>query len=189
MEVEIKLPVSDLQSILSTIRSIGFAETGPRSLETNILFDDAAGSLMDSRRLLRLREYSGKTILTFKGPPVPGKHKQREERETTVGSAEDFRAILEGLGYEPTFRYEKFRTVFRREYEAGELVVDETPAGPFLELEGDPEWIDRVAAELGYAPNDYLTVSYATIACEYFERLGLPFADFVFANATGEKRD
>jgi adenylate cyclase class 2 len=54
-----------------------------------------------------------------------------------------------GLRYEPSFRYEKYRTEFAREGEAGVAVLGETPIGNFIELEGPGRWIDTTAREPG----------------------------------------
>jgi adenylate cyclase class 2 len=91
----------------------------------------------------------------------------RQETEVTVSSPEQAERILEGLGFRPWFRYEKFRTTYRLK-ELPELVIDldETPIGAFLELEGPPEAIDRAAGRLGYGPRAYLRESYY----ELFER-------------------
>ena len=42
-------------------------------------------------------------------------------------------------------------------------MVDETPIGDFLEIEGDADGIHRAAAALGFAPADYVTDSYVTL--------------------------
>ena len=55
------------------------------------------------------------------------------------------------------------RIMFRPENEPGIVTIDETVIGIFLELEGAAEWVDRTAAQLGYSPDDYLTVSYASL--------------------------
>jgi adenylate cyclase class 2 len=39
-------------------------------------------------------------------------------------------------------------------------MLDETPIGNFLEIEGDPAGIDAAAARLGFARSDYITDSY-----------------------------
>jgi adenylate cyclase class IV len=56
---------------------------------------------------------------------------------------------LELLGFRPGFRYEKYRASFRLPNLHVDL--DETPAGNFLELEGSPKAIERVAHALGYS--------------------------------------
>ena len=56
-------------------------------------------------------------------------------------------AILRGLGYSPSFRYEKFRAEWAGG--KGQVVVDETPIGNFCEIEGPSRWIDATAKKLG----------------------------------------
>jgi adenylate cyclase class 2 len=84
--------------------------------------------------------------------------KSREERETTVGDADELLAILLRLGFEPRFRYQKHRETWT--HRGQEIEVDETPIGAFLEIEGDEAGIHAVAAELGFAPSDYVAESY-----------------------------
>ena len=43
------------------------------------------------------------------------------------------------------------------------MVVDETPIGDFLEVEGEAEGIHRVAAELGFSRSEYVTDSYVAL--------------------------
>jgi adenylate cyclase, class 2 len=70
-------------------------------------------------------------------------------------------AVLRGLGFRPSFRYQKYRETWSH---AGlEIVVDETPIGVFLELEGEPETIHRVAEALGYGQDDYVLDSYVSL--------------------------
>jgi adenylate cyclase class 2 len=58
--------------------------------------------------------------------------------------------------------------------------VDETPLGTFAELEGKPEWIDRVAGQLGVAPEEQLTVSYGRLFDQWRERTGSTAQDLTF---------
>jgi adenylate cyclase class 2 len=180
LEVEVKLPVEDLTAVLARIRAAGYQEIESRSFEANVLYDTEAQELRGKQQALRIREYRGEAILTFKGKPLPGKHKQREELETMVGDARVLATLLERLGYQPIFRYEKFRSVFGKADEAGVITVDETPLGAYLELEGNAAWIDATALELGYGPGDYVTASYATIYLEHCRRNGIAPTHFVF---------
>ena len=45
-------------------------------------------------------------------------------------------------------------------------MIDETPIGTFLEIEGDAAGITAAAEALGFAPADYLTGSYAALFAE-----------------------
>jgi adenylate cyclase class 2 len=75
--------------------------------------------------------------------------------------------ILAGLGYQPTFRYEKYRTTYSLDGQPGLITLDETPIGTFLELEGTAGWIDATALQLGYTQADYMTESYASLYRKY----------------------
>jgi adenylate cyclase class 2 len=68
-------------------------------------------------------------------------------------------AILRALGFEPTFRYEKYRAEWKDA--TGRVMLDKTPIGNFGEIEGPPRWIDRTAHALGIAPSNYITDTYA----------------------------
>jgi adenylate cyclase class 2 len=87
--------------------------------------------------------------------------------------------ILRALQFEPTFRYEKFRS----EWEAGpgHVVIDETPIGNFAEIEGPGEWIDTVARDLGIRRQDYITETYAGLFSDWKRRTKNPAAEMTFA--------
>ena len=178
-ETEIKLEVQDSAALRRLLRAAGFRVSRARVFETNTLFDTPGLRLRTSGSLLRVREVKGPAKLTFKGPAVTERFKSREELEVEASDARTLRAILERVGFEPAFRYEKYRTEFRRG-PGGVLTLDETPIGVFLELEGSPAWIDRTARRLGFSPADYLTASYWRLYKDWCDRQGCPVADMVF---------
>jgi adenylate cyclase class 2 len=182
-EVEIKIRLALPAVVTVHLDRMGFAVTKPRIFEANTIYDRSDDGLRASGRLLRLREVGDSTVLTFKGPASRGKHKSREELETTLGDARTAALILDRLGFSATFRYEKFRTEYEREGEHGVVTVDETPVGWFLELEGEPEWIDRTAAALGYAEADYVTDSYGSLYLQHCESTGIQPGNMVFSEA------
>ena len=69
--------------------------------------------------------------------------------------------ILRSLGYEPAFRYEKFRAEWSDGL--GHVVVDETPIGSYGEIEGPARWIDRTAELIGIDRTSYITQSYVEL--------------------------
>jgi adenylate cyclase, class 2 len=178
-ETEIKLPVASADEALRKLNAAGFQVSKPRALEKNTAYDTPQAELRRSSRLLRLREFGQDYTVTYKGPPTVDKHKSREEIETEVSSPEALRAIFERLGYAPSFRYEKFRTEFNSA-EQGTATLDETPIGVYMELEGEPEWIDRMARKLGYEEKDYITASYARLFQDWRERTGSAARDMLF---------
>lgn len=161
-ETEIKLRVRD-QAIASQIEALGYQIQTPRQLEADQLYDSPEGALRGSDQVLRLRTRGTRSTLTYKGPALRASHKSREEIELDVSDGEGLALILARLGYQPSFRYEKYRTTFVAPSESGIITIDETPAGDFLELEGPVEWIDTTALKLGYYSVEYITESYASL--------------------------
>jgi adenylate cyclase, class 2 len=186
-EIEIKLRVADAAQARALLRRAGFRISRRRVFESNAVFDAPGLDLRREGRLLRLRQVGRDVVLTFKGPPSAGKYKSREELETRLEGAEGVRAILERLGYRITFLYEKYRTEYRDAAREGLATVDETPIGNFLELEGPPEWIDRIAGVLGFTEADYITFSYASLYWSWCEQQGIAPTHMIFpgsANST-----
>ena len=181
-ETEIKISIGDVKQAADLLASKGFAVVVPRVFERNTVFDTRDAALRASRCVLRIRT-AGQCVLTFKGAPENGRHKCREEVETQISDAENAARILNHLGFHERFRYEKYRTELVRPGDAGIVTIDETPIGNFLEIEGDPQWIDATAAELGFTPAQYVTASYGSLYRKHCEDHGQKPSDMVF-NAT-----
>jgi len=162
VETEIKLRVASSADARRALRRLGARRLRPRLFEDNLLLDDADRSLAASGRVLRLRRSGAQAWLTFKGAGrVRGRVKQREERETLVADPDALEAALAGLGFEPTFRYQKWRETWG--WRDAEIVIDETPIGTYLEIEGPTATIHRTAEKLGYRRGDYLAESYVAL--------------------------
>lgn len=168
-ETEIKLEVRNPRALRRRLRELGFRAIQARHLESNALFDFPDLRLWKARCLVRLRLADKQWTLTFKGAPLRSpRYKIRKEIDIGIENGALLREVLETLGLREAFRYDKYRTVYAREArgttgEAPSLVYDETPMGNYLELEGPPRWIDQVASQLGYRPEDYITASYASL--------------------------
>ncbi len=197
-EIEIKLRVTDIRSTIHELTAIGAISKG-RVFEQNTLYDTPQSDLRQRARLLRIRTETPavrvtkipsapqRIVMTAKAPldkPArtrkKSRYKERAEREVVVTDARLRRSDtpLRALGFVPKFRYEKFRTSFR----LGNLHLglDETPAGDFLELEGPPESIDRVAGALGYLPSTYIRVTYWDVYAADCRRRGLTPNNMLF---------
>jgi adenylate cyclase class 2 len=64
--------------------------------------------------------------------------------------------------------------------------VDETPIGCYVELEGDPQAIDRAAADLGFSPDRYVTATYRDLAEEHAAKSGRDVEGILVFAPTGE---
>jgi adenylate cyclase class 2 len=179
-ETEVKIRVADPNIVLERLAAAGFEVSKPRVFEANTIYDEPGRTLKARGCLLRIREVDSRGILTFKGPAERGKHKSREELETGFDDPAIGARILERLGYQRAFRYEKYRTEFHRTGENGVVTLDETPIGWFVELEGTPDWIDRTAVALKWSEADYLTVSYGSLYLEHCRNSNLEPSDMQF---------
>ncbi|HWG58507.1 MAG TPA: class IV adenylate cyclase [Candidatus Acidoferrales bacterium] len=166
-ETEIKLRVRDLAEAIGRIRAIG-ARGGESVFEENTLYDTPGSDLRRGGCLLRLRTErkaagrAARGVLTAKmpvaGDPAAKRYKRKAEREAILREPARWPGALRSLGFRAGFRYQKYRTAFR--LGGVHLDLDETPVGNFLELEGPPRAIDRVARRLGYRPKDYIRENY-----------------------------
>lgn len=182
-ETEIKLRLENLSQVQKKLQSAGYRVSQEREFEANTLYDTEDRRLFQSGMLLRLRESGGRSILTWKGPEIPGPHKSRPERETSVGSVETFGYILDQLGFKPVFRYEKFRTELKNATPEATVTLDETPIGSFVELEGPASWIDEAARNLGFGPAEYIKESYSTLYRRWCENIGVQPLNMVFSSS------
>jgi adenylate cyclase class 2 len=185
VETEVKIRVGDRASILDRLHSAGLQISVARQFESNTLYDTQDRALRRTGMLLRIRQVGGECKLTWKGPGEPGRHKSRPELETGAESCETLHSIFVKLGFAPSFRYEKYRTEFAGADESGVVTFDETPIGDFLEIEGPSEWIDGMAARLGFAESNYILDSYAKLYKADCERRGVQPEDMVFASHSG----
>jgi adenylate cyclase, class 2 len=184
-EVEIKFQVDDPHGLTRRLRAAGFRQITPRTHEMNTLYDLPGQPLRRRGELLRLRRYGKEWLLTHKAKGTAGRHKTREETETRISDGAKMDAILRALGFEPSFRYEKFRAEW--DDGKGHVVVDQTPIGNFGEIEGRARWIDATARRLGIRRSDYITQNYAGLFQQWKQRTGSAAKEMTF-KAVRQKR-
>jgi adenylate cyclase class 2 len=172
-EIEVKLSVSAVAEGRRLLRAAGFRVSKRRVFETNTLFDTSRQALRRAGQVLRVRQAGRLGTLTYKGPAAAGKYKDREELEVETSDPSRLAEMLARLDFRPVFRYEKYRTEYRRDGDAGLATLDETPVGVYLELEGATAWIDRNARRLGFREAAYITASYYALYAEHCRKHGV----------------
>jgi adenylate cyclase class 2 len=189
-EIELKLPISDLQALQSRLAQLGFHLDTPRTFEQNTLYDTPARDLRAQRQILRIRQYGPLCTVTHKRRPSDlepvdtTRYKIRIETETVVAEASALADIFQQLGYLPVFQYDKYRTEWSQAIDSGataHLVIDETPIGNYAELEGPTAWIDQTLIVLNIDPATCLTDSYGKLFLDWKERTGSPAENLTFA--------
>ena len=146
-EIETKFYLSNLHVMEKKLRKAGARLSKERVFEINLRFDTPAGDLTRQQQVLRLRQDS-RVRMTYKGPAEAGAAAAvRREIEFELSSFEAGRHLLEALGYQVNFIYEKFRTTYL--FENVEIVLDEMPYGNFCEIEGpDTQTLQKIAEKL-----------------------------------------
>jgi predicted adenylyl cyclase CyaB len=184
IETEVKFRIADAAEFSETLRRAG-AKLLVTGLERNIKYD-RNGELAKKKELLRLRSYADGADITHKRRPPsgPAGFKTREETVVMIESFEEGRKLLERLGYEKVWIYEKKRAVW--ELGPVEVMVDEMPLiGCFIEIEGEPGEIRKAAGKLGLDMKDASTTTYGQEYESFRKEKGLPRADLVFRKGKG----
>lgn len=183
LEIETKFVIRDPDSLRDRLIALGARMLG-RHLESNIRFDTAEHALTAKKQVLRLRhlEEAGETssVLTVKTPHDDGNPTLaiRREVEMVVNDGEAAVAMLDILGFRPYWRYEKRRESYV--YKDVEIVIDELPIGWFAEMEGKPEAIIEVCAEIDLNISQGLKLSYSEIFDHVCSELDLKTPDLTF---------
>ena len=182
IESELKIPVTDLDQVRAFLQRAQAIEVQKMAREINLLLDTDDGRLRNAGSLLRLRRHGNRNLLTLKGPvSYRGAIKMREEHETELSDLPRMIEIFERLGFSVFMRYEKDREEWLMEEFS--VVLDHTPMGDFVEVEGPPEQLERAARLLGFDAAAAVRGSYVSLWLEYRElhpELDLP-TDMVFA--------
>lgn len=183
VEIEVKFYLSEIDAIRNRILAIGATFLG-RHFETNTCFENANRSFRAQDILLRLRK-DNKNRLTFKAPPA--KHdrdfKVYREMEVQVDDFDTCQRILESLGFQPEQTYEKWRETFV--LEDTKLLLDTTPCGSFLEIEGPKSHIMELANRLGLKWHERILLNYLAIFDIVRRQEKLSFHDMTFDNFSG----
>ncbi len=161
LETEVKV-AGQPDELRRRLRDAQARHVAPRVLQDDAIYDTPEGRLHSAGCMLRLRRAGPRSKLTFKGPIEPDERfKSRQEHETELDDADAMASILAALGYGIAMRYQKVRERF--EIAGATVVLDETPIGWFLELEGLPEQILVAAEHLRVADAAFESRSYRTL--------------------------
>jgi adenylate cyclase class 2 len=180
VETEVKFYIKEVPPMRKRILALGAVSQG-RHFETNLCFDNETNDFKKRGTLLRLRKDT-KARLTFKAPSRdedPG-FKTYQEIEIEVESFDRCQAILEALGFHPAQAYEKWRETFL--LRETHILMDTTPYGVFIEIEGEKPEIRTIAGQLGMAWKERILLNYLAMFEMIRRGERFPFKDMTFAN-------
>jgi adenylate cyclase class IV len=174
-ELELKARVEDPAALERLLLRAG-AELAFRGPMVDRRYD-RGGVLGGRDEILRLRIYQPPTgpaagVLSWKGPvSVRNGYKHREERETRVPDPDEALAILERLGYDVVMRIDRTITEYR--LSGATVRIERYPAMDVLvEVEGEPDAIERAVAATGLARDRFLPEALPYFVAEYEARTG-----------------
>jgi adenylate cyclase class 2 len=162
-EIEAKFIVSDLDTIRRRLQNLGGRVVTPKHSELNLYFDTPDRKLLSGKQVLRIRT-DAEVRLTYKRQEEA--FEDRTEIELTLDDAVEARALLEALGFDLVFTYEKRREAFGLTDVL--VTLDELPFGHFVEVEGESlDDIRNASAGLGLDWQKRVQISYMAL----FDRL------------------
>jgi adenylate cyclase class 2 len=180
VEIEAKFYLPRLDDIRETIEALDGRLLTARVLERNLRFDTANRALSSNHSLLRLRQ-DRSSLLTFKHAVSI---EERTEIEVGVEDFDTTRALLEMLGYEVFFIYEKYRETYA--LGSCSIMLDELPFGHFIEIEGESlDAVKSTAARLDLPWKNRVKMNYLSLFHSLKQKLKLHFRDATFDNFSG----
>lgn len=178
IEVEVKLPVSELDMVKAEILKMGFKEAAFIQ-ERDTYFDNAGGDIRANDEALRVREtkdyLTGKirAQMNFKGRKLDDRTMTRQELETGVENGEVCRKILQAAGFIPAAPEVVKERVMLQKDNVTACLDSVHGLGEFLELEilvpGEAEkdaalgQIEAILNRLGYQISDTVRTSYLSM--------------------------
>ncbi len=179
-ETEAKFYIEHPDALQKRIESLGATVSEPRVLETNLRFDTPDRDLRHLGYVLRLRQ-DKRARMTFKdGEQAQGGAFNRRELEFTVSDFDTAKELLQALGYEVSFTYEKYRTTYK--LDGAEIMLDEMPYGNFVEIEGPEDAIRAAAEKLQLKWDTAIQDSYSLLFEKLRAHQGWHMSNLSFAN-------
>jgi adenylate cyclase class 2 len=134
LEIEIKAWCPDFAPVISLLEKTG-AIFGETRKEDDTYFNHPSRNFWETDEALRIRKLEGASVLTYKGPRLPGASKARLECEAAVISdSGQLEKILLHLGFAESGSVHKIRSIYH--IDGVEVSLDRVEGcGTFVELE------------------------------------------------------
>jgi predicted adenylyl cyclase CyaB len=188
LEVELKSVVDDVERRRANVERAGATVVYAGRLEDR-RWDTPDRALLAKDHVLRVRTYRSdagvRAELDWKGPTRrEGGYKLRDELETKVGDPGALGEILTALGYEVSIAID--REIVQYDLEGTMIRFEHYPRmDDLVEVEGEPEDIERAIAALGLPREGFNTDRLPDFVKRYEERTGAR-AQISDADLTGE---
>lgn len=179
-ETEAKFYVRHVADVERRLQMMSAPQIQPRTNELNLRFDLPRRQLQRLGRVLRLRRDKSVRLTYKDGARLLEGTSSRYEIEFAVSDFDSAQELLEALGYQVVFVYEKYRTTYRRS--GVQIMLDELPYGDFIEIEGEVSQIHAMVQELALNGDTAIPLSYHALFQRLTRARGLKFRDLTFNN-------
>jgi adenylate cyclase class 2 len=175
LEVELKCVVDDVERRRANVERAGATVVFAGRLEDR-RWDTPDRALLAKDHVLRVRTYRSdagvRAELDWKGPTRrEGGYKLRDELETKVSDPDTLGEILTALGYEVSIAID--REIVQYDLEGTMIRFERYPRmDDLVEVEGEPEDIERAIAVLGLPRERFNTDRLPDFVKRYEERTG-----------------
>jgi predicted adenylyl cyclase CyaB len=175
LEVELKSVVDDVDRRRANVERAGATVVYAGRLEDR-RWDTPDRALLAKDHVLRVRTYRNdagvRAELDWKGPTRrEGGYKLRDELETKVGDPDALGEILAALGYEVSIAID--REIVQYDLQGTMIRFERYPRmDDLVEVEGEPEDIERAIAALGLPRDGFNTDRLPDFVRRYEERTG-----------------
>jgi adenylate cyclase class IV len=159
IEKELKFAIDkkDLAKLRTDLRKSGGALATPRTRETNIVYDDEAGSFQVQDARLCLQSGSNYSISYERALSRRGV-RQDLVLGTNVASMAQMKKILLRIGLRPVSSYQGYRTNWN--VGCSRVSLCEFPFGTYVEVTGETHYILKQAQKLGFRIEQNIMDSY-----------------------------
>ena len=175
LEVELKSVVDDLDLRRANVERAGAVVEYAGRLEDR-RWDTPDRALLAKDHVLRVRTYRNdagvRAELDWKGPTRrEGGYKLRDELETSIGEPDALAEMLAALGYEVSIAID--RQIVQYDLEGTMIRFERYPRmDDLVEVEGEPEQIERAIAILGLPREGFTTDRLPDFVKRYEDRTG-----------------
>jgi len=170
LEAKIQLSREEVSRLRKRLKELN-ARHDKLRLEKHYYFDFPDERLWKEDKVLRLKEFLGKKLLTFKGPLLKGTFKKRAEYQLFIEDKHALVKLFEGIGLKKLFFFSKLRQKFFLP-SVTEITLDKIIGlGYFMEVEAKtPLAIKKVLRRLGIDFKRSTKKSYSQLIRELREK-------------------
>ena len=173
-EIEVKFKLENVDTVREKLKSLGGIPDEKIEQKTFSLFDRFR-FLSRKGIFIRTRKDGDKSTFTIKtrNLELQSQYAERNEFNVSVEDAEAVAEMLKLIGLEDLRILQKYREQWHELGEDVDVVIDYTPIGEFIEIEGEKKSIDEFIDAVGLGDLPRITQAYWDVYRDSCKDLGV----------------